>query len=86
MAIRIKFIEVYFSYDEIEASLIANLLEDSGISCVIRDMRITPYPLTIGVFTEKRVAVEEDRVGDARVIIKDAIRDGFISGTGRFKE
>lgn len=86
MATRIRFVELYFSYDEIETTLIANLLEDSGISCIIRDMRITPYPLTIGVFTERRVAVEEDRVEEARIIIRDAIRDGFISGTGRFKE
>jgi len=86
MATRIRFVELYFSYDEIETTLIANLLEESGISCIIRDMRITPYPLTIGVFTERRVAVEEDRVEEARIIIRDAIRDGFISGTGRFKE
>ncbi|MBI5287049.1 MAG: DUF2007 domain-containing protein [Deltaproteobacteria bacterium] len=86
MATRINLVEIYLSYDEIEASIIENLLEDNGIPCVIRDMRITPYPITIGNFSEKRIAVEEDMVDEAMAIIRDAVRDGIISSNGRFKE
>ena len=78
--------EIYLSYDMMEADRIRGLLEANGISCAIRDMTITPYPINIGMFSEKRIAVEEDRVYRARKLIEDAIKDGYISSDGRFKD
>jgi hypothetical protein len=78
--------EIYMSYDMIEADRIKGLLEMHGISCVIRDMTITPYPINIGFFSEKRIAVEEDQVDKALSLIRDARKDGYISSDGKFKE
>jgi hypothetical protein len=78
--------EIYLSYNMIEADLIKGLLESNGISCVIRDMTITPYPMNIGLFAEKRIAVEEDWVDKAVKLIKDARRDGYLSSDGKFKD
>jgi hypothetical protein len=50
-------------------------------------MHITPYPISIGKFAEKRIAVTEEKVEEAREIIKQAITDGFLDeGEGKFKE
>ncbi len=78
--------EIYLSYDMIEADLIKGLLEDRGISCVIRDMTITPYPINIGLFSEKRIAVEEERAEEAVKLIRDAREDEYISAGGKFKD
>ncbi|MFQ5586314.1 MAG: DUF2007 domain-containing protein [Thermodesulfobacteriota bacterium] len=78
--------EVYLSYDAMEADLIRGLLEDNGISCFIRDMTITPYPMSIGKFAEKRIAVDEGDTKVAAQLIREAIRDGYISSEGKFKK
>ena len=78
--------EVYLSYDAMEADLIKGLLEDNDIPCFIRDMTITPYPMSIGKFAEKRVSVDEDYVEQATQLIRDAISDGYISSDGKFKK
>jgi len=78
--------ECDLSYDAIEADLIKGLLEDNDISCFIRDMTITPYPLSIGKFAEKRISVDRDDVEEATRLIRDAISDGYISSEGKFKE
>ena len=70
----------------IEADLIKGLLEARGLSCVIRDMTITPYPINIGLFAEKRIAVEEDRSEEAVKLIRDARKDHYISTDGKFKD
>lgn len=86
MARRVNFKEIYFTYSDIESELIRGLLEDHDIYCIVRDMRITPYPVSIGEQSEKRIAVEEDRVEEAKELIRWAIKDGYISREGRFKE
>ncbi len=78
--------EVYLSYDAMEADLIKGLLEDNDIPCFIRDMTITPYPMSIGRFAEKRVSVDKDDVEKAVQLIRDAISDGYISSEGKFKK
>ena len=70
----------------IEADLIKGLLETNGISCVIRDMTITPYPINIGFFGEKRIAVEEEKAEEAVTLIRDARKDKYISTDGKFKD
>ena len=78
--------EIYLSYDMIEADLIKGLLESNGISCVVRDMTITPYPINIGLFSEKRIAVEEERAEEAVKLIREAREDKYISADGKFKD
>jgi len=78
--------EIYFSYDVLEADLIKGLLEENGIPCFIRDMTISPYPLTIGKFAEKRIAVDENDAEEAVQLIREARGDGYISSEGSFKK
>lgn len=85
MARRINFKEIYFSYNDIEADLIKNLLEEHDIYCIVRDMKISPYPVSLGEFSEKRIVVEEDKVEEAKTLIRYAIKDGYISDKGGFK-
>lgn len=85
MARRIDFKEIYLTYSDIESELIRDLLEDHDIYCIVRDMKIGPYPLSVGEHSEKRIAVEEDKVEEAKELIRWAIRDGYISDEGSFK-
>ena len=84
MATRINYIDVYSFYSELEAGVMESLMDDYRIGCSIR----TLSPLGPGSdpsgFPEKRIAVEKEKVESARVIIKDAIRKGMLSGEGRF--
>ncbi len=81
------YLEIYLSYNEIEAELIKELLENEGIQTILRDIHITPYPISIGRFSEKRIAVPVDRVEKAKILIEQAIVDGFLDkNEGKFKE
>lgn len=82
MASRINFIDIYSFYDELDASVIETLLEDYDISCSIRTFN--PFADADAYF-EKRIAVEEDKVENARRIINDARKNGVISRDGRFR-
>ncbi|MBN1571775.1 MAG: hypothetical protein JW984_01125 [Deltaproteobacteria bacterium] len=81
-----KFVEIYFSYNDCETDLIGCLLKQEGIPYILRDQRISPYPMTINCFGERRFAVPESEVGRARDLIHDAIAAGAIIGDGKFKE
>jgi len=75
-------VEVYKTYDALEAGRIQDLLADHAIVCSIRDLTISPYPLTIGRFGEKRVAVSPVDAPEARRLLVQAIQDGYVSPNG----
>lgn len=82
-----NYVEIYLSYNEIEAELIKGLLEEKGISAMVRAMLISPYPINIGRFAEKRIAVPEHKIKEAKELINQAITDGFlIREEGKFKD
>ena len=81
-----KFVEIYLSYNDCETDLIGCLLKQEGIPYILRDQRISPYPMTINRFGERRFAVPESEVGRAKDLIADAISAGAIIGDGKFKE
>src|SRR3990170_792621 len=66
-------IELYKTYDPLEAGRIADLLGEHAIACSIRDLTMSPYPLTIGRFGERRVTVS---VSDAAAVKTAAPRQG----------
>lgn len=82
----ITFKEIYLCFDPLEADIVRSMLERAGIPCIIRDMRIGPYPLTIGRFAEIRVAVGRDHIRQAVKIIRQARDDGYLSSKGKFKD
>lgn len=61
------------------------LLEENRIDCIVRNMRISPYPFSIGNFSEQRIAVDEGKFPDAVELIREAIADKYISPRGKFK-
>jgi putative signal transducing protein len=85
MATRINFIELYSFYNDLDVSVIERLMEDYSISCSIKTLHTSRFPANPGEFQEKRMAVEEDKVENARKIINDAIRSGVISKEGKFR-
>ena len=57
-----KWIELFVTYDSLEAEMIKDLLESGGIGVEIRSAKVTPYPVNIGKMGEVKVLVkEEDR-------------------------
>lgn len=84
MATRINFIDLYSFYNGLDATVIETLMEDYNISCSVRAFG-SSSSFESGEFGEKRIAVEEDRVENARKIIIDAIKSGVISREGKFR-
>jgi len=82
MASRINFIDIYSFDNELDASVIETLMQDYDISCSIRTFN---FSHDADEYFEKRIAVEEDKVENARRIINAALRNGVISKEGRFR-
>lgn len=80
------FKEIYLCFNPLEADIIKSMLEQAGIPCIIRDMRIGPYPLTIGRFAEMRLAVDPAHLRQAVKIIRQAREDDYLSPQGKFKD
>lgn len=85
MATRINFIDLYSFYNDLDASVIETLMEDYNISCSIRTLGAIRFSTDVGDYQEKRIAVEEDKLENAKKIINDAIRNGVISKEGKFR-
>ncbi|MBI1821482.1 MAG: DUF2007 domain-containing protein [Nitrospirae bacterium] len=77
-------VEIYTTYDLLEAEQIRGFLEETGILAKIRDLGITPYPLNIGGFNEKRIIVLSSYKKEALKLIANAIEDQVISSNGIF--
>ncbi len=83
MATRIKFVDVYSLYDDVDVNILENLLEDHNIACVVKRIYSDIHTLGLEGASVKMIAVEEDEVETAKKIIVDAINNGIIKG-GRF--
>jgi hypothetical protein len=79
-----SFIEIYAVYDLLEAEQVKGLLEEEGLPVQIRDLGISPYPIHIGSFNEKRILVMETDKVEAVQFISRAIQDQIISSHGQF--
>ena len=62
-----EWVEVFVTYDSIEAGMIKDLLESGGIPVVLRSSKVTPYPVNIGRMGEIKILV---RAGDKDVAEK----------------
>jgi hypothetical protein len=63
-------VEILFTYDEVEAQIVKQLLEGEGIRVVIDSAKIRPYPVSIGRIGEVRVMVREEEFERAREILR----------------
>jgi hypothetical protein len=79
-----EYIEIYFSYNTFETDVISDILDREAIPFIVRDQRITPYPLTIDHFPEQRIAVPEPYIDRAVAAIREALETGALPGDGTF--
>jgi hypothetical protein len=63
--------EIYFTYDDSEAGIIKGILESEGIKVIVKSMKITPYPVSIGRMGEVRIMVRQEDAGKAERILKE---------------
>jgi hypothetical protein len=82
----INYREVYICFNPIEADVVKNMLKQHGVTCLLRDMRMGPYPLTVGKFSEIRIAVDDRYLRKALKTIRQARADGYLSEEGQFKD
>ena len=66
-------VEIFITYDHIEADIIKDLLESGGIPVVIRSAKITPYPVNIGKIGEVKILVRNKDKEIAEEVIKREI-------------
>lgn len=62
-------VEVLFTYDEIEAEIVKDLLEAENIQVVVQSLKISPYPVNIGRMGEIRLMVREEELEKAREVL-----------------
>jgi len=69
-----EWVEVFITYDQIEAEIVKDLLESGGIPVVIRSAKVSPYPVNIGKIGEVKVFVrKEDKALAEEVITKGIV-------------
>jgi hypothetical protein len=65
-----EWIEVFITYDPIEAEIIKDLLESGGISVVLRSLKVSPYPVNIGKMGEIKILVKKEDKETAEKVIR----------------
>ncbi len=65
-----EWVEVFVTYDAVEADIIKDLLESGGISVVLRSSKVSPYPVNIGKMGEVKILVKIEDKETAEKIIR----------------
>ncbi len=67
-----EWVEVFVTYDSLEAEMIKDLLESGEIPVILRSGKVSPYPVNVGKIGEIKILVrEEDREMAEKVIGED---------------
>jgi hypothetical protein len=65
----LRWVEIFVTYDALEAEMIKDLLESGGIDAEIRSSKVTPYPVNLGRMGEVKILVREfDRTAAEELI------------------
>jgi hypothetical protein len=73
-------VELYVTYDQLEAEMIKDILESGGIKVEIQSAKLTPYPVNVGRMGEVKLFVKEEDKDTAEEMIRSASQEGY--GTG----
>lgn len=65
-----EWVEIFVTYDAVEADIIKDLLESGGISVVLRSSKVSPYPVNIGKMGEVKILVKAEDKESAEKIIR----------------
>ncbi|NIA10397.1 MAG: hypothetical protein GWP10_11885 [Nitrospiraceae bacterium] len=79
-----EFVEIFTTPSPIEADYLRLFLSDSGIACLVRDLRITPYPVHVKNMSDQRLSVAAKNADRARALIRQAGTDQEITLSGQF--
>ena len=64
-----EWVEVFITYDSIEAEMIKSLLESGGMPVIVRSSKVAPYPVNIGRMGEIKILVREEDKETAKKVI-----------------
>jgi len=70
-----QWVEVFVTYDNLEAEIIKDLLESGGVQVVLRSSKVTPYPVNIGRMGEIKVLVKKRDEETAKGVIEQNYND-----------
>lgn len=79
-----EFVEIFATPSPIEADYLRLFLEDHGIHCFVRDLRITSYPVHVKNMAEQQLYVLPEDVEKAKALIMQAMEDQEITLEGQF--
>ncbi len=65
-----EWVEVLFTYDEVEAQIVKSVLETEDIDVVVNSLKIRPYPVSIGRIGEVRLLVRSKDLERAKNVLR----------------
>jgi hypothetical protein len=71
-----EWVEIYMTYDPLEAEMIKDVLESGGIPVVLRSSKVSPYPVNIGRMGEIKVLVRKEDEEAAGHVIRGETDEG----------
>ncbi len=64
-----EWVELLFTYDDVEAEIVKDILEAEDIQVVVKSLKISPYPVSIGRMGEIRLMVRSEDMEKAREVL-----------------
>ena len=65
-----EWVELLFTYDEIETEIVKDVLEAEDIEVTVRSQRISPFPVNICEMGEIRLMVKDEDLNRARKVLE----------------
>ncbi len=63
-------VDIFLTYDPLEAEMIKDLLESGGIDAVLRSSKVSPFPVNVGKIGEIKILVRKEDEESARKLIE----------------
>lgn len=79
-----ELLDLYITYNPMEAQFIKDMLDDNDVACFIRGMEVSQLPMSVGNMGQTRVVVESEKLAAAVALIQEAIEANAITSEGRF--
>lgn len=79
-----ELLDLYITYNPMEAQFIKDMLDDNDVACFVRGMEVSQLPMSVGNMGQTRVVVESDKLAAAVALIEAAIEANAITSEGRF--
>lgn len=65
-----EWVELLFTYDEIEAEIVKEVLVAEDIEVSVRSQRISPFPVNVCKMGEVRLMVRDEDIDRARQVLE----------------